>query len=419
MKEHFHEIWSSLRQNKLRTTLTGLAVAWGIFLLIVMLGAGNGLLNALLNNSSGLDDSMLVNAGWTSKAYAGYERGRRVYMDTQDLERLSGPAFAGNVDEVCPVVSQSAQLTYGDYYLNCDLTGVDGPYRKILKVDVIHGRFINARDNREMTKVVCLGDKTAQDLIGKGNDPKTLVGQYINIGAFSYKVVGIFDMPEDNSMVTVYAPYTTINTIYNKGKRIEQISFSVKGIGTVEAAEDLEKRYRTSVNIHHKAAPDDRRTVRIQNSFTANKQVAKAVSILHIAIWVLGFMSLVSGIVGVSNIMLITVKERTHEFGIRKAIGASPWSILSLIMTESVTITTVFGYLGMFLGMVTTQIMDKTMSGNTVDMGIAQMKMFDNPTVGLDVAVEATMFLVIAGTVAGLIPAYKASKVKPIEALRG
>lgn len=419
MKELFHEIWSSLKQNKLRTTLTGLAVAWGIFLLIVMLGAGNGLLNALLSNSSGLDDSMIASSGWTSKPYAGYERYRRINMDIQDLSRLTGPAFAENVDEVCPMVLQSTVMTYGDYFLNCSLQGVEGPFRKILKMEVLHGRFINARDNREMSKVVCLGEKNAQNLYGSEKGYEKLVGQYVKIGGFSYKVVGIFKSDEDDSVVTVYAPYTTVSTIYSKGKDIGQIAFSVKGIETEEEAESLENRFRTSVNLYHQAAPDDRRTVRIHNSFTSNSQVAKAIRILHIAIWVLGFMSLVSGIVGVSNIMLITVKERTHEFGIRKAIGAKPWSILSLIITESVAITTVFGYLGMFLGMVATQIMDKTMSGEVVDAGIFQMKMFDNPTVGLDVAVEATLFLIVAGTVAGLIPAYKASQVKPIEALRG
>lgn len=419
MKELFLEIWSSLRQNKLRTTLTGLAVAWGIFLLIVMLGAGNGLLNALLSNSSGLDDSMLARAGWTSKPYAGYERNRRIDMDIQDLSRLTGPAFAENVAEVSPMVSQSTIMTYGDYYLSCSLRGVEGPYRKILKMEVLHGRFINARDNREMNKVVCLGERNAQHLYGSEKGYEKLIGQYVKIGGFSYKVVGIFKSDEDDSVVTVFAPYTTVNTIYSKGKAIGQIAFSVKGIETEEQAVSLENRFRTSVNLHHEAAPDDRRTVRIQNSFTSNKQVAKAIHILHVAVWVLGFMSLISGIVGVSNIMLITVKERTHEFGIRKAIGASPWSILSLIISESIAVTTVFGYLGMFLGMLATQIMDRTMSGSTVDAGIIQMKMFDNPTVGLDVALEATVFLIVAGTVAGLIPAYKASQVKPIEALRG
>lgn len=419
MTELFLEIWSSLRQNKLRTALTGLAVAWGIFLLIVMLGAGNGLLNALLNNSSGMDDSMLARAGWTSKPYGGYESGRWVWMDTEDLSRLQGPAFEKHVDEVCPLVSQNTTMTFGDYYLSCELLGVDGPYKKIMKMDVLYGRFVNKRDNKEMSKVVCLGKKNAQNLYGSENGYEKIIGQYVKIGGFSYKVIGIFDSDEDDSRVSVYAPYTTVNTIYSKGKRIEQISFSVKGINSEEEAEELENDFRTSVNLHHEAAPDDRRTVRIHNSFTSNRQVAKAIHILHVAIWVLGFMSLISGIVGVSNIMLITVKERTHEFGIRKAIGARPGSILALIITESIAVTTIFGYLGMFLGMLATHLMDRTMSGSVVDVGIIQMKMFDNPTVGLDVAIEATVFLIIAGTVAGLIPAWKASQVKPIEALRG
>ena len=196
------------------------------------------------------------------------------------------------------------------------------------------------------------------------------------------------------------------------------IEFTFHGLPTEEANEQFEHAYRQRLNANHQAHPEDERAVWLWNRFTQSLQMEQGIAIIRTALWIVGLFTLLSGIVGVSNIMLITVKERTHEFGIRKAIGAKPWSVLRLIIVESVIITTFFGYIGMVLGVMANEYMDATLGHDTIDTGLFQATMFLNPTVGLDVCFEATMVMVIAGTIAGLIPAFKASRIRPIEALR-
>ena len=391
MRDLFQEIFSSLQQNKLRTALTGFAVAWGIFMLIALLGAGNGVLNALMSNSGTMDHSMVVYSQYTSKAWGGYEKNRRIRLDRKDVEYLEGDMFAENVDQVCPVVRQTDSLVYGDRYLSVQLMGLMPVFREIQNVELLSGRFVNELDVKERRKVIVLGRTDAEQLLGAGVDPVRLVGQNVKVGPFSWQVVG---------------------------NEIPQIYFSFKGLETEQESDRFEASYRGVVNGHHGAAPDDENTLYFWNRLSSSQQMDKAIRIIRTALWILGIFTLLSGIVGVSNIMLITVKERTHEFGIRKAIGASPASLLKLIITESVLITAFFGYVGMVLGLLANHIMDKTMGDVPIDAGIIQITMFVNPTVGVDVAVKATLLLIVAGTLAGLIPAWKAAKVKPIEALR-
>ena len=206
--------------------------------------------------------------------------------------------------------------------------------------------------------------------------------------------------------------------MYNMGDKADNIVFTFHGLESEQANEDFEKTYQARLNSNHRAAPDDESAIWIWNRFTENMQMNKGISIIHIALWVIGIFTLLSGIVGVSNIMLITVKERTREFGIRKAIGASPASILRLIIIESVLITTFFGYIGMVLGIGANLYMDATIGHMKVNSGLFEATMFVNPTVGLDVCVEATLVMIIAGTLAGLVPARKAAHIRPIEALR-
>ena len=196
------------------------------------------------------------------------------------------------------------------------------------------------------------------------------------------------------------------------------IQFEIKNLVTEDQNDAFEKRYRATINTQHDADPADESAIYIWNRYMDNIQMAKGIRMIRVALWVIGIFTLLSGIVGVSNIMLITVKERTREFGIRKAIGAKPWSILKLIITESVIITSFFGYIGMVLGVAANEYMDATIGHEVIDTGLFQATMFVDPTVGLDVCFQATMLIVLAGTVAGLIPAVKAARVRPIEALR-
>jgi putative ABC transport system permease protein len=292
--------------------------------------------------------------------------------------------------------------------------GVYPNHNKIDKVEMIYGRFVNNIDLKEKRKVLVLSSKQASELTK--NYP-SLIGKYVNVGAFAFRVVGIYK-DQENGQANAITSYSTLKTIYAKGDDAGRIEFNFHGLTTQQENDHFEDAYRQRINASHNAAPDDESALYLWNRYTQNMQMNTGISIIRMALWIVGLFTLLSGIVGVSNIMLITVKERTHEFGIRKAIGAKPWSILKLIIIESVIITTVFGYVGMLLGVFANEYMDATLGHEEIDTGLFKATMFIDPTVGLDVCIEATAVMIIAGTIAGLIPAMKAAKIRPIEALR-
>ncbi len=409
--ELINEIWQTARRNKLRTTLTGFAVAWGIFMLVVLLGAGNGLINAQLKQSSRfLSSSMVVFGNWTSKPYQGLKEGRDIRLHQKDID-ITRQEFPGTVDEVGAQYRTSATISLGQQYIATSICGVYPNHTKIDKVEMLDGRFINQIDLKEKRKVLVIGNKQAKEL-------KAKIGSYVDVGNFAFQVVGIYK-EQENGRADGYSSYTTIKSIYGANTDdAGRIEFTFHGLATEQANKDFEKDYRRRLNAEHQAHPEDEEAIWIWNRFTQNLQMEQGIDIIRTFLWVVGLFTLLSGIVGVSNIMLITVKERTHEFGIRKAIGAKPWNILKLIIVESVIITTFFGYIGMVLGVMANEYMDATLGHDTIDTGLFKMTVFVNPTVGLDVCIEATMVMVIAGTIAGLIPAFKASRIRPIEALR-
>ena len=415
MRDIITEIWSTARRNKLRTALTGFAVAWGIFMLIVLLGAGNGLINASMNNNSRfIANSMAIFGGTTSKPYKGLKEGRYVPLKDKDIATTE-TQFMENIDEVGARVSQPAMtISLGENYVSTTLEGVYPNHEQTDKMEMRYGRFINQIDMKEKRKVLVLGDKQAEELT---HNVESLVGKYLKVGAFAFRVVGIYK-EKQNSSASAYTAYTTLQTVYGKSNQPERIVFTFHGLNTEKANEDFEKEYRAKLNTAHQADPEDESALWIWNRYTQNLQMETGMGIIRTALWIVGLFTLLSGIVGVSNIMLITVKERTREFGIRKAIGAKPWSILKLIIVESVIITTFFGYIGMVLGVAANEYMDATLGHDVIDTGLFKTTMFVNPTVGLDVCIEATMVMVIAGTLAGLVPALKASRIRPIEALR-
>ena len=411
MRDIITEIWQTARRNKLRTTLTGFAVAWGIFMLIVLLGAGNGLINANLKQSNRfLSSSMVVFGGWTSKPYQGLKEGRDIRLHESDME-ITAKEFKKNVDEVGAQYNTSAVISLGQQYISTSISGVYPNHINIDKVEMLHGRFINEIDVKESRKVLVMSNKQAKEL-------KCGIGDFVNVGNFAFKVVGIYK-EQENGRANVFSSYSAIKRIYGANTDdAGRIEFTFHGLPTEEANEAFEKDSRHRLNAVHQAHPEDEDAVWLWNRFTQNLQMEQGIGIIRTALWIVGLFTLLSGIVGVSNIMLITVKERTHEFGIRKAIGAKPWSILRLIIVESVIITTFFGYIGMVLGVAANEYMDATLGHETIDTGLFKATMFLDPTVGLDVCFEATMVMIIAGTIAGMIPAYKASRIRPIEALR-
>lgn len=417
MRELIKEIWSTSKRNKLRTSLTGFAVAWGIFMLIFLLGAGNGLINAQLQQSTRfLANSMRVFPGETSKAYKGLKEGRSITLNDRDI-LISNKTYDQYVDDVGGRLEQyNVNINYGDNYVaSQSLVGVAPTHPKIDKTELIAGRFINEIDMKDQRKNVVLSRSQAKELC---KDYRSLVGKNVKISNLNFQVVGIYKDDESRNNTEAFIAYSTIKTIYAKGDDAGSLEFTIKNLKTQEDNEQFEKNYRASINNNHQAAPDDERTIWLWNRYMDNIQMNQGIAIMQTALWIVGLFTLLSGIVGVSNIMLITVKERTREFGVRKAIGAKPWSILKLIITESIIITSFFGYIGMVCGVAANEIMDATIGHTTVDTGLFKAAMFVNPTVGIGTCIGATITIVIAGTIAGLIPAIKAARIRPIEALR-
>ena len=418
MRDIFIEILTTIKHNRLRTALTGFSVAWGIFILIVLLGAGNGLINATMGNSSRyLSTSMVVSGGATSKAYDGLGEGRDVQLNDKDFN-ITSKGFPNNVKSVGAELSQQGEtlVNGSDYTTGINLSGVYPNDVEINKRTMICGRFINELDIKERRKSIVISSDMAKELLPQS--PLSLNGQIIRTTTLAFRVVGIYESQKNSMGNEAFIPFTTFRAIYNKGDKTGNIVFSFSNLNSEAENEAFESDYRARINRQHRAAPDDENAIWIWNRFTQALSMNTATGLLRTALWVIGILTLISGIVGVSNIMLITVRERTHEFGIRKAIGAKPWSILRLIIIESIVITTFFGYIGMVLGIAANLYMDATIGQETIDNGLFAIQMFTNPTVGIDVCVKATLLMIVAGTLAGMVPARKAAKIRPIEALR-
>ncbi len=414
MRDLLQEILGTVMRNKLRTVLTGLSVAWGIFILIVLLGAGNGLIHAFeLNSGNVVMNSVKVYPGTTTKPWQGMQEGRNVELEQEDC-RLTAVRFPDNIMEVGATVSQNAvDITYGKDHVSITLEGVMPSLVQIEGIKLVEGRFINQLDMQGNRKVMVLHKKTVEMLFPR----ESALGKVIKTNGLAFKVVGIYD-DQNFFSPSVYVPYNTLSLLYAKGNLVDNLMFTTRGLTDEKTNEHFEDDFRTILAHRHQFDASDNGAVWIWNRFTQYLQQQQATSILHIAIWVIGIFTLISGIVGVSNIMLITVRERTHEFGIRKALGASPFSILRLIIAESVLITTFFGYVGMVAGILATEYMDRLFGQQTVDVGVFSATVFHNPTVDISVAIQATLTLIIAGTLAGFFPARKAVMIRPIEALR-
>ena len=417
MIDFIQEIYGTITRNKLRTSLTGLAVAWGIFMLIVLLGAGNGLLNAFEQQSGEMAmNSFQIWPGQTSIPYQGLKEGRNIKLTEKELELTR--QMTDHVTYANAILQQGGvNLSYRQDHLSIQMTGVMPNYPETNGLQLKEGRFINLLDMNKKRKVIVLHEKTVEMLFG--NEKSQAIGKYINASGIAYQVVGIYTTPMEEFSPTAYLPYTTLQLIYNKGDGVGSLVFLTKDINDLQSSEDFEKSYREAIAKVKQFDAEDRSAIWVSNRFSQYLQQQTASDLLRTSIWVIGIFTLLSGIVGVSNIMLITVKERTHEFGIRKALGAKPYSILTLIIAESITITTLFGYVGMIAGIACTEYMNKVAGEQVVDIGAASATVFVNPTVDLHIAIQATLTLIIAGTLAGFFPARKAVMIRPIEALRG
>lgn len=417
MLDTLQEITGAIKRNKMRTIATGFAVASGLFLIIVLQGAGNGVINSFESNMGNFAfDAIHIFGGRTTKPHEGIKEGRYIQLDSRDVE-MTERSFSHYVKDVMPSLNQGGLIvSHGAQHLSSTLMGVKPGWDEMNAVKIVYGRFINEIDMRQKRKSVVISDVNAETLFPH---ERNVVGKTLDFNGISYTVVGIYKDEQMSNERTFYAPFTTISTIYNRGQFINRLSMIIHNIEGDSAMNQFMDEYTRASSHIHSFAPDDKQALWIWNQAESNQEMKKTQRILHTAFWILGLLTLVSGVVGVSNIMLISVKERTREFGIRRAIGARPWSIVRMVMAESVVITAFFGYIGMLLGVFFCEYMDSTVGNQTMDIGVFQAKYFVNPTVDLSTCLTATVIIIVAGVLAGLFPALGAVKVKPIDALRG
>ncbi len=417
MLDQWQEILTIMWRNPLRVVLTSFSIAWGIFMLVILMGAVKGLQNGTEANFAGdASNSLWINTGKTSVAYKGFKPGREIIMDNQDLGMLT--AGVANVESGSArnnYWSISPTITYGKRSTSFELVGVSPGYRYLENLTMTSGRFINDIDIEQQRKVAALGKLAYEQLFEPDEDA---VGKYINVNGVMYKVIGVFTDPGgQRDMSRMYIPLSTSQALYNKPNQINNVILLIPG-DDVAGSKLLEEDAIALLKEKHTVHPDDKRAIRVGNNVESVAQVLMIFKVLNAAMWVVGIMTILIGIVGIGNIMLITVKERTREIGIRMALGATPTSIVMMILQEALLMTVSAGYLGLVAGIGLIQLIAGFMDDAGVNEHGQSNSYIGRPEVDVEVAVVATLILVVAGVVAGLIPALRAARVNPITAIR-
>ena len=403
--DKWQEIFSTIRKNKLRTLLTGFSVAWGIFMLIILLGSGYGLENGVKKQFTGDAVNYLsINTGITSMPYIGMKAGRRLRLTNEEKDQL------GTLPEVDKSSGRSSvwrnnTLSYKNEYGTFDIFAVSPDYKHVESLTMLKGRYLNEIDEEGYRKVVVLG-RLVEEALFKGQDP---LGQYIKVSGVPFKVIGSFDDPGgDRDLSRVYIPLTTAQRVFNMGNYVGSVLLNL-GDADVEQSLEVIETIKQDLSEKMKFNPTDPRAVFVYNSIENYRKFMNLFANIRLFIWIIGIGTIIAGIVGVSNIMMIVVKERTKEIGIRKSMGATPWSIISLILQESILITSFAGYVGLVLGVGMIELISNVLPATDY---------FANPEVNIHVALYATFLLVFCGALAGFVPARKAASVKPVVALR-
>jgi putative ABC transport system permease protein len=408
----FSEIATTLRRNRLRTFLTGFSISWGIFMLIILLAAGNGLKNGVTSNfGDRAVNKITIWAGMTTIPFKGYSKWREIKFDNTDSIYLS--KGLPQVDQVIPTYDLNGKtVTRNKQNTNVTLSAVVPEFTKYNNVKITKGRFINELDVKDFRKVMVISDKDALILFSQ-EDP---IGKEVVCDNIPYMVIGIHKA-NNRWQNEFYVPFSTLSAIYNPSGELNQFTITVNGLETAEDNDQFDESVRNSMARKHEFSPLDENAIHIWNMLEEYLQTMKIFNAINLFVWIVGIGTLIAGIVGVGNIMLITVRERTKEFGIQKALGAKPSKILTQVVLESLIITSIFGYIGMISGIILTEIINYGMTKFAVGK-TEEFSIFLNPTVDLGIAISATLVLVVAGVLAGYFPAKRAVKIKPIEALR-
>ncbi|MDQ2179587.1 ABC transporter permease [Marinifilum sp. D714] len=412
-RDKWQEIFSTIRKNKTRTILTGFSVATGIFMLIFLLGAGRGLRNGMTSVfAQDATNSMQIFGGRTTKAYKGTPEGKRIQMVNDDFLNLKKSIQKIDVISAMSYIPGAETISYKNNFGNFNVSPVHDTYKEIKNFEILKGRFLNQNDLDEHRKVVAIQDEVKKVLFPK----ETALNKYININDIKFKVIGIFHQSsfDDNSR-EIYIPITVAQKIFNNNDHIRRISFTLNDV-SVEESKNIERQITYKMADRHNFSKEDKNALWIRNNIENSQTFAGLFSAIEMFVWIIGIFTIVLGVIGVFNIMMIVVRERTKEIGIRKAIGASPGSVVGLILMEAIFITAASGYVGLIAGV---GLLEAINQFDIIEKIYAPAAIyFLDPQVDLGIAIGATIVLVITGALAGFFPARKAAAIRPIEALR-
>jgi len=402
----WQEVLEVLRRNKLRALLTALSVAWGIFMLVLLLAAGNGLRHGVeWDFRDDATNSIWIRQGMTSLPHGGHAPGRPVHLDVHDIEALRREIPGLDRMSGRYRLQGSYSVSRGGKRGTFELRGVHPDHQYMERTIMLSGRFINDVDVEERRKVAVIGPTVKATLFGK-TDP---LGEMIDIRGVVYKVIGVFeDQGSESELRSVYLPISTAQLVYHGGSRVHQILYST-GAASLAESHAMAKRTRDLIAERHHFDPDDRRAAPITNNLAQFRKLMDIFDWVRTFVWVVGIGTLFAGIVGVSNIMIISVQERTREIGIRKALGATPRSIISMILSEALLLTALAGYVGLTAGVALVEVVRRHLPEN---------EYVRNPSLDVRVAFIAMLLLIGAGALAGLLPALAAARVRPIVAMR-
>jgi putative ABC transport system permease protein len=401
----WQEILSTIRKNKLRTFLTSFSVFWGIFILMILLGSGKGLERGVMHNFSYLTNSAWVKGGRTSLDNAGLNKDRTITLKNEDLELLKNSySQLDNVSGKMGMWGGQYSSSYKNEYGDFDIQGIHQGHQVTKNISLVSGRLLNLIDIDKYRKVAIIGSPV-QERLFKKEDP---IGKYINISGIPFLVVGVFSDIQPYETERIYVPISVLQKTFKPGTGVETITFTF-GNANIEESKKLINDIKSSLAAKHKFDVNDQRALRSGNALEDYRKNLILFNGINIFVGVIGIFTLIAGLVGVSNIMLIVVKERTKEIGIRKALGATPASIINLIILEALIITSFAGYLGLLLGIGLLEL---------VSNHLPDSQFFRNPGVDFNIAIGAAVMVVIAGVIAGFVPARKAARINPIEALR-
>ncbi len=397
----------TIRKNKLRTVLTGFSVAWGIFMLVVLLGSGYGLENGVKREFQGdAVNYISINSGVTSTAYKGMKAGRRIRFTNEDRDIMDKIQHVEKSSSRTFLFQENNTISYKNEYGTFDIFAISPEYRDVESLTMTSGRFLNQKDITDYRKSVAIGRLVYEALFKGGEEA---IDKYIKVSGVPFKVVGVFDDPgQDRDLRRIYIPVSTAQRVFNMGNNIRNVCLML-GEADIQQSHQVVEDVKQQMSDRHKFAPEDNRALFIFNSIENYKQFMDLFAGIRFFIWIIGVGTIIAGIVGVSNIMMIVVKERTKEIGIRKALGATPWTIISLILQESVLITAFAGYIGLVAGVGLLELVSNLIPAHDY---------FANPEININIAIAATVLLVLAGAIAGYVPAKKAASVKPVVALR-